>query len=256
MIFDALVCTVGTSGPVVTETVAYLKKIDKRLQEVHMITTSDEAVKQNATLVETALRNRFGKEIDIKNHVMFEKDIENYANLISFMRICKQVIVQIRESYPKAKIGVLISGGRKTESVAASFVAMGMGIDAVLHVYSSIVTPYNIGLERAKALIEELYTSEDKGEFYIENKTIFDEICFPPFETYEVIGFLVPPVPRDYMQKLVVVFKACPASKSRLLEYIDEQELDECEEKGLLYLHDTMYALTDKGRDFLKVFGD
>ncbi|MEM4197153.1 MAG: CRISPR-associated ring nuclease [Candidatus Anstonellaceae archaeon] len=60
-----LICTLGKSPPVVTETVDYLNRIRKLPDELHLISSSDPEVMEGMVLIEEAIKNRFGGKIKI-----------------------------------------------------------------------------------------------------------------------------------------------------------------------------------------------
>ncbi|MEM3362416.1 MAG: CRISPR-associated ring nuclease [Candidatus Anstonellaceae archaeon] len=197
-----LICTLGKSPPVVTETVDYLNRIRKLPDEMHLIISSDPEVIEGKILIEEAIKNRFGRKIKIFPYSMEEKDIEDKKTLVKLMKNLRKLIEKIKQKNPNGEVYAMLSGGRKTEIIGFFSIAQIAGITKIFHVHSYSVSTINEKLERNRALIKELAEVANKTEFYKANKKTFDEICFPDPSTYKIVEIPVIPIGISYTNKL------------------------------------------------------
>lgn len=199
-----LICTLGKSPPVVTETVDYLNRIRKLPDELHLISSSDPEVMEGMVLIEEAIKNRFGGKIKIvrNNNIVEEKDIEDKTTLVKLMKKLRKLIEEIKQKNPNGEVYAMLSGGRKAEIVGFFSIAQIAGITKIFHVHSYSVSTINEKLERNRALIKELAKTKKKTEFYKANKKTFDEICFPDPSTYKIVEIPVIPIGISYTNKL------------------------------------------------------
>jgi len=137
---NTLICTLGTAAPIITETLASLKKEKKiEIDRLHIIHTSSPEV-YNKKIKEkevglNALKAFLEKnypELKLYLHNLKTDDINTVEDNDALLNLVVNIIS--KEKKLDSKIYVSIAGGRKTMSAIALFASYLSGCDGIFHV--------------------------------------------------------------------------------------------------------------------------
>jgi len=194
----AAIASMGTSPPVVTEFVEYIRRTG-RLQHLSILSTSEKMVREGVKLVEAALHIRY-PDLKVDVHELPVSDITSEEENYVFMEYSVRLIVDLSGRFDI--LHVCLAGGRKEMVASLVMVAQLTGLNSVYHVVSPYVKEMNVELERIRSDIEALADSVDPKKYYEENREKFDRVMFPPAERYSVVTVPIIPYPADYMVML------------------------------------------------------
>lgn len=203
----ALIAPIGTSAPVVTEMVMHLHGLNgHRLTDVVILPTRDEFVRAHAVLAEEAIKYKYPR-IRVHTHQLPFADIESTRDTLESMRRTARIIKKEREVHKCEKVYLSIAGGRKDVCTSLAIVGQLVGVDGVFHVINPDVVSFNIGLERIKDIIIELYKAppEQRGEVYRAHAEIFERVMFPSIENLRYVQIPCIPYPREHLGKVATL---------------------------------------------------
>ena len=188
---SCLLNPVGTSPMVITEMVdffenAYLKHLD----DVVIISTSDETVVSGAYMAGSAIKVRY-HHIGVHYEFLSSPDIFDENDLIEFLDKIGYIVKNEKDNYNVEKVYLNISGGRKVESIALSNFSQLLNIDEVWIVLNINIANYNIDFERYKNELTNFRDGENL-EYYRENADKFDPIFYP--ERKDLSFFKIPSI--------------------------------------------------------------
>lgn len=202
-----MVAPLGMSPPVVCEVYEALLGLGERITDVVLLCTQEEDIKRSAVAVEAGLSSRYPHTHVHTVWLPFE-DIRREEDMVYFMRTCASVIRREREVYGCERVLLNLTGGRKGTCLVLSLLGQMLDVDGVLYAVHFESKSYNISLERARQLVNELYDSSDRMAFYEEHREELDSVLFPPHQTYRVLRIPCIPYPREYLGRLVAVLCA------------------------------------------------
>ncbi len=194
-----VVAAVGMNPPVVTEFLLYLLKRDFIPRKLVLLATDNEKVREGVVLIETAVsvRDDFrGMRMEVVD-LPFD-DINSEEDSLEFMRIAGRCLTE-----ETGERMVLISGGRKNMSVELAMLSQLLAVRGVYHVINRNVKEMNAALESVRGLIDDLYRSENRRDFYLRNREELDPIMWPPLSEFFVIRLPLIPVPYSHLRKVV-----------------------------------------------------
>ncbi|MGC9123704.1 MAG: CRISPR-associated protein Csx14 [Thermoplasmata archaeon] len=175
---SCLLNPVGTSPMVITEMVDFFENgYKKHLDDVVIISTSDETVVSGAYMAGSAIKVRF-HNIGVHYEFLSFPDIIEENDLIDFLDKIGYIVKNEKEKYGVKKIYLNISGGRKVESIALSNFSQLLNIDEVWIVLNKNIANYNIDFERYKNELINFRDGENL-EYYMKNADKFDPIFYP-----------------------------------------------------------------------------
>ncbi len=135
-----LICTLGTAAPIITETLASLKKEKKiEVDILHIIHTSSREVyykkikdkEVGLIALKNLLKENYPK-LKLKLHKLQTVDINTVEDNDALLNLVVNIIS--KEKKLNNKVYVSIAGGRKTMSAIALFAAYLSGCDGIFHV--------------------------------------------------------------------------------------------------------------------------
>ncbi|MDI6917819.1 MAG: CRISPR-associated protein Csx14 [Thermoplasmatales archaeon] len=199
----SIIAPVGMSPPIITEFVEYIAKVEgKFVSDVVLLVTDTKEVKECAELAVSALEVNYN---NIHTHwvELPFSDISSTEDHANFMKICLNCIKKERIEHGCDYLYLNIAGGRK--DMCASLVLLGSweNVDGIFHVICPEINVFNTKLERMRKDIEEHYRAENLTEFYRKHKEEFNELMFPPPESYNVIRIPYFPFPKKELGKII-----------------------------------------------------
>lgn len=228
----SIITPVGLSPPIATELVEYLAKGEgKYISDVVLLVTDNREVKKSAELIVSALESRY----NIHTHwtELPFADATSTEEHITFMHKCVEAIKTERVDHGCDYLYLNVAGGRKNMSISLAMIGQLTEVDGIFHVVSPQIGVLNEKLERMRHEIEEHYVAQDLSQYYTQRKDMFDEIMFPPLDTYEVIQIPYIPYPRTQMRKVVSLIKnQKPVRKTEV--DLGRADLNRLEKAGLL----------------------
>ena len=239
----AVIAPLGLSPPVITAFVDYLKGVN----DLVVMTTEDERVKQGFELIRVAMKMKYPKTRIHEVQLPFEDVVTTEQNF-EFMRIASRVIRDQKEKYRSDVVYINVAGGRKNMCITLSILGQFLNVDGIFHVVSPDVRVVNELLERLRADIEQIYRAESEDEkikIYRDRERLFDSLMFP--RDYEVVRIPTIPIPMDYMVRLV------DALFNDRVEELSDSERDMLVRHGLVEKIGSRYVVTEFGKKFAEV---
>lgn len=239
----AVISPLGMSPPVVTAFVQHLGKVN----DLVVITTSDERVKQGYELIRIAMKLNYPRTRVHKLEIPFE-DVTTEDENFEFMRIAGKAIKRQKEKFGSDIVYLNVAGGRKNMCITLAILGQFLNVDGIFHLVSPDVKIVNEKLENLRGEIERIYmaeSEEEKVRIYEERKRHFDSLMFPV--DYEVVRIPTIPIPEDYIRRLVdVIFN----DKLDSLTYSEREMLLR---HGILERVGSKLKVTDFGKKFAEV---
>lgn len=219
------------SPPVVCEVYEALLGLGEHITDVVLLCTQEEDVKRSAVAVEVGLSSKYAHTHVHTVWLPFE-DIRREEDMVYFMRTCASAIRREREVYGCEHVLLNLTGGRKGTCIVLSLLGQMLDVDGALYAVHFESRSYNVSLERARHLMNELYDATDRRAFYEEHRDELDSLLFPPPQTYRVLRIPCIPYPREHLGRLVAVLCAdgVRAEESGLLD----EHLARLERMGLI----------------------
>lgn len=242
-----VIAPIGMSPPVITEMAEYLIKAESKfVSDIILIATANPEVSESIELVKAALQTRYPK---IQTHTVKLpfSDISSVEDNIEFMRICANAIREERVKHRCTYIYLNVAGGRKDMCISLSLLSQFIDVDGVFHIIHPDVAVFNQMLERIRKEISDLYVAEDKVSFYEKHKQEFDEVMFPPLNSFNVIQIPTIPFPREELGKIAKILCLKSPAKKEEVE-LGVGELGRLEKAGLISLTKNRVYPTDFGR--------
>ncbi len=248
----SIVVPLGTSPPVATELLQYLKEGEGAyITDLTLITTSDQMIKVSAFAVKTAVAVKY-PEVRVHEKTFPRTDIDSYDANLEFLRFAAGVLRDEIEKHMVSTIFVNLAGGRKDMVVDLMLISQFYPVKAAFHIIMPDVKSFNIELERIRNHLDELYQSEDPMRYYKERKELLDRVMFPDPSTYRVIPIPIFPFPKFVLSRLRLLRRDKPLQVKQLKlpeEYIQRLKSHKIISEGRHGVY-----LTELGQTMLEIF--
>jgi len=229
----SIIAPVGMSPPIITEFVEYIAKVEgKFVSDVVLLITDTKEVKECAELAVSALEVNYS---NIHTHwvELPFSDISSIEDHIRFMKICLSWIKKEKTEHGCDYVYLNIAGGRKDMCASLALLGSWEDVDGIFHIICPEINVFNTKLERMRKDIEEHYKAENLTEFYRKHREEFDELMFPPPESYNVIRIPYFPFPKKELEKIIDLLRIGKAVSTIDVE-IDRISLKMLEKAGLI----------------------
>lgn len=213
----SVIATLGTSPPVVTEFVQWVDRVlNQKVSDLSIVVTRELPVLEGLELVKTAILRRYPRT-HIHIYELSFTDILSKKESLEFFRYVSRLLRDQRKFAPD-RVYLCIAGGRKDMCINLSLLAQYFNVNGVFHVITHDVKVVNQLLERLRHHITELTKSEDKNSYYSKYAERFDEVMYPPLDSYTVVKLPVLPYPTEILQEIAKLSKLTGAIGRRELE--------------------------------------
>jgi len=229
----AVVSPLGMSPPVVTSFVDYLGGVE----DLILITTTNERVKQGYELVRVAMKLKYERTRIHRLEIPFD-DVTTEDENFKFMNIAGKAIKRQKEKFGSDIVYLNVAGGRKNMCITLSILGQFLNVDGIFHVVSPNIKIVNEMLENLRPDIKRIYIAESEDEklsIYREKEKYFNSLMFP--KDYEVVRIPTIPISEDYIKRIIQALntgdlKSLTPSERRLLERHGLLEMGKVSEFG------------------------
>ncbi|MEM3404138.1 MAG: CRISPR-associated protein Csx14 [Nitrososphaeria archaeon] len=203
----SIIATIGTSPPVITEFLQYVKEVlDQRVTDLTIITTKEPLVLEGLELVKAGVADRYPM---VHLHVVglpFD-DVDSEERNTEFIGIAARILRDQKEKYGIEVVHLCVAGGRKEVCIMLSLLAQFYNVNGVYHIVMPDVKTFNQQLELIRYETRELANAEDKLAYYRQKKELLEPVLFPQPSTYNVIKIPVIPYPMHTLIGMKQVLK-------------------------------------------------
>ncbi len=188
-----MVAPLGMSPPVVTEFLQHLELSGSVPDLLVVIRTSFPKVEQGFRVMAAAVGRRY-PGVEIADRVLDYQDVDDQEKVWRFLGEAADALAGAADRRP---LRVLISGGRKTMTVALALLASLLQTEGVYHVVVPDIRTANAAYEALAEVVAEVAGSPDPGAAYAERAEELDPVFWPDPSTYNVIRIPVLPHPPE-----------------------------------------------------------
>ncbi len=196
-----MIAPLGLSPPVITEFVEHLVRKGEPPEEVLVIRTADPQVDVGFRVLVAAIRLRY-PSIGVMDGVVRVDDVDSQEGMREFLAETASVLSAAQGRWP---LRLLVSGGRKSMTVALTALAPFLLAEGVYHVVVPHIRVASSRLEAVREIMREVAGSPDPVAAYEEKMEELDPVFWPPPSEYRVVRLPVIPYPPDVAQAVARV---------------------------------------------------
>ncbi len=198
-----VVAPLGLSPPVVSEFVEYLVRIGEPPSEVVIIRTEDPEVSIGFAVLQAALGTRY-PSLRVRDFIVRTDDVNSQDDVCEFLLTAAKALSAAQGRWP---LRILVSGGRKSMTVALTILAPFLPVEGVYHVIMPPVKVASYRLEAVREIMKEVASSGDPKAAYEKRRDQLDPVMWPPVSEYRVVKLPVVPYPPDVALALTRVLR-------------------------------------------------